>query len=61
MQEVLGFVGLADTAIGHVGAVGRPAPPLAIARAMAAKPSLLLLDDPTTGGSLTATRWTTKS
>lgn len=50
VQEVLGFVGLAD--YGERGTTelsGGQRRRVAIARAMAAHPSLLLLDDPTTG------------
>ncbi len=57
VQEVLGFVGLAE--YGERGTTelsGGQRRRVAIARAMAAKPSLLLLDDPTTGlDPLTAT------
>jgi phospholipid/cholesterol/gamma-HCH transport system ATP-binding protein len=50
VQEVLGFVGLAE--YGERGTTelsGGQRRRVAIARAMAANPSLLLLDDPTTG------------
>lgn len=50
VQEVLGFVGLAD--YGERGTTelsGGQRRRVAIARAMASNPSLLLLDDPTTG------------
>jgi phospholipid/cholesterol/gamma-HCH transport system ATP-binding protein len=50
VEEVLGFVGLRDFASRQPSELsGGQRRRVAIARAMAAKPSLLLLDDPTTG------------
>ena len=50
VEEVLGFVGLADYADRLPAALsGGQRRRVAIARAIAAKPSLLLFDDPTTG------------
>lgn len=50
VQEVLGFVGLAEYGERSTSELsGGQRRRVAIARAMAAKPSLLLLDDPTTG------------
>jgi len=50
VEEVLGFIGLADYADRLPAALsGGQRRRVAIARAIAAKPSLLLFDDPTTG------------
>jgi phospholipid/cholesterol/gamma-HCH transport system ATP-binding protein len=50
VEEVLGFVGLAEYIDGMPSELsGGQRRRVAIARAMAAKPSLLLFDDPTTG------------
>ena len=50
VEEVLGFVGLAEYGERSTSELsGGQRRRVAIARAMAAKPSLLLLDDPTTG------------
>ena len=59
VQEVLGFVGLAEYGERATTELsGGQRRRVAIARAMAAKPHLLLLDDPTTGlDPITATRY----
>src|SRR6185437_14759070 len=50
VEEVLGFIGLADYADRLPAALsGGQRRRVAIARAMASKPNLLLFDDPTTG------------